>query len=104
MWARITGQQLETELQPAGVVHREYLHRGPAYRRAAFNPHASKLKVVTPSVTPRMEKAYQFAGCWIDACEIGAFPEIATVASQREVLNIVEAAMLLGDNMLDVVG
>lgn len=62
-----------------------------------------KRKVVLPALPPRVEETYNLAGKGIDTCEVRPFVEIAALAGQREVGDVVPAAVLLRDEMLNVV-
>jgi hypothetical protein len=50
-----------------------------------------------------VEEGQKLAADRIHAREVRAFAEIAAVAGQREIVNVVAPAMLFGDDMLDVV-
>jgi len=50
-----------------------------------------------------MKESHELTTNWVHACEIRAFVEITTVAGQGKVVNVVAPAMLLRNNMLDVV-
>jgi len=69
----------------------------------AFDPNAPQEKVLRPVVAPRMKERHELTTNWIHACEIRAFVEITTVAGQGKVVNVVAPAMLLRNDMLDVV-
>ena len=55
-----------------------------------------------PSVASRMKKVLHKAGQGIDTTQIWPLVKIATMACQREVVDVVGAAMLLGNHMLDM--
>jgi hypothetical protein len=75
----------------------------PPHRRTAFNAYAPNQKVLHPQVTSRVKQWRHLARHWVNTGEIGAFLEVAAMACQRQVVNVIAPAMLLGDNMLDVV-
>jgi hypothetical protein len=50
-----------------------------------------------------MEQRRDFSANGVDTRQVRALPEITAMASQRQVLGFVGAAVLLRDNMLDVV-
>lgn len=79
------------------------MHSRAADGRDAFDTDAAKRKVLSPPAAPRMEELHKLASSWVDTCEIGAFSEIATVARQREIIEIVATTVLLRNDMLDVV-
>src|SRR5690348_1384553 len=60
-------------------------------------------RVLIPLLAPRVEDGHNLTTDWVHACEIRALAEIAAVAGQREIVNVVAPAMLLGNEMLDVV-
>jgi len=49
-----------------------------------------------------VKKRDDLARCWIDACEVRAFPKVAAMTRQRKVLGNVAPSVLLRENMLDV--
>jgi hypothetical protein len=59
---------------------------------------------VLPGIAPRVKERSHFFGCGIDTRQVGALSEVAPVASQGEVLDGIEAAMLFGNDVLDAMG
>jgi hypothetical protein len=51
-----------------------------------------------------MEERHDLSANGVDARQVGTLPEITAMASQCQVLAFVGAAVLLRDNVLDVVG
>jgi len=51
-----------------------------------------------------VEKQSRFPAVWINTGKIWAFDQIAMVAGKGEVSTIIRSAVLLRDNMLDVIG
>lgn len=49
-----------------------------------------------------MKEPYDLIGLGIDSCQVGAFAQIAAVACQCQVVRIVRAAVLLCNDVLDV--
>jgi len=68
-----------------------------------FDADAQQDKAFSPAVAPRVEERLDLATHRIDAREIRALQEIAALASQREVIRVVAPAVLLRDDVLDVV-
>jgi hypothetical protein len=50
-----------------------------------------------------MKERHDFSANGVNTRQVGTFLQITTVASQRQVPGFVGTAMLLGDNVLDVV-
>jgi len=65
---------------------------------------ALKQEVLGPLVTSGVKERDNLTADWIHACEIRALLEIAAVAGQRKIVDVVTPAVLLGNDMLDVVG
>lgn len=51
-------KQFQTQFQPAGVVHCQYLHCCPADWRTSLNAQILNQKMLFPSVVSRMEQPY----------------------------------------------
>lgn len=51
-----------------------------------------------------MKEGRNLAAEWIDTREVRSLAKIATVARQREIVDIIAPAVLFGDDMLDVMG
>jgi hypothetical protein len=79
------------------------VHGRPADGRDAFDANAPKQKVLSPLVAPRVKERHELTTDWIHACEIRAVAEITAVAGQGEIVSVVTPAMLLRNDMLDVV-
>ena len=59
-------------------------------------------EVFRPVVSAWMEQTNNLAGVWIDPSDVGPLETIAMDASKREILVIRCAAMLPGDNVIDL--
>ena len=59
-------------------------------------------EVFRPVVSAWMEQTNNLAGVWIDPCDVGPLETIAMDASKREILVIRCAAMLTGDDVIDL--
>ena len=49
-----------------------------------------------------MEQLNRCPGYWVDAREIRAFVQVAELAGERQIFNVVRAAVFSSDNMLDM--
>ncbi len=58
--------------------------------------------MVLPPLTTWMEELDDFLRLGIDTGEIGAFVKVAVDTCESEILDIVGAAMLFGNDVLDV--
>ena len=79
------------------------MHCGATHGRNPLYMGAPKRKVLSPAVTSGVKEGNNLTTDWIHACEIRALLEIAAVAGQRKIVNVVPPAVLPGDDMLDVV-
>jgi hypothetical protein len=59
--------------------------------------------MLSPAVAPGVEEGYKLTADGIHAREVRALAEVAAVAGQREIVNVIAPAVLFGDDMLDVV-
>jgi len=87
----------------ARVIHGEHVDGGATDRRHPLDTYALKQKVLTPPVAPGVEEGHKLTADGIYAREVRALAKIAAMAGQREVVNVIAPAVLLGDDMLDVV-
>jgi hypothetical protein len=96
------GDQAASDLEQEGGIHLQEPYRRAANGGLSFDslPHARE--VLLPEIPTRMKKTRQLSGIRVDTRKIGAFVEIAVDASPGEVLGCVRAAMLAGDDVLDV--
>jgi hypothetical protein len=60
------------------------------------------LKVFFPDIFSWVEQACQAIGVRIATREIGSFEQIAELARQREILQIIRARVLPGNDVLDM--
>jgi hypothetical protein len=91
------------QLNPPGVVHREYVDRCAPDCGNPFDNRSSAAEMIGPGVTPWIKKGDKLPGDRIDAGPVRAFAEIAAVAGKRQVAGIVGPTVLPGDYVLDVV-
>jgi hypothetical protein len=95
--------ELLTQIQPPSVIHREHLNRCASNRSDSFNPHAAYAKVILPLIPARVEDRHDFLGQRVNPRKIRTLSQIATMASQRQVAKFLGPAMLLGNNVFNVV-
>jgi hypothetical protein len=60
--------------------------------------------MILPVVTSGMKQLDYLFRAGIDTCNVGSLAKITAMACEREIVSFIGAAMLLGDNMLDMVG
>src|SRR6185369_2567819 len=90
------------QFQSASVVQIQDVDRGATDRANAHNAHTFDDKVMGPLITPWMKKAGYFTGLGVNSGQIRTLTKIAAVARERQVVGIVGAAVLLRDDVLDV--
>ena len=59
-------------------------------------------KVVLPDIAARVEERRDLASGRVKACEVRAFVAIAVAASQREIVQMRRATVLLSDDVIQV--
>jgi hypothetical protein len=94
---------LGPQFQAAGVIHGEQYHGGATSGRDPLDTHAVKQKMFSPAVAPGVEEGHKLAADGIHSREIRALVQVAAVAGQRKIVNVVAPAVLFGDDRLDVV-
>lgn len=55
-----------------------------------------------PAVAPRVKKGLHFARQRVDATQVGTFVKVAAVAGQREIVSVIESAVLPGNHVLNM--
>jgi hypothetical protein len=83
------------------VVDGKHTDRRSSDRSPSPQTWAVPFKVPSPTVSARIEQAAQGFSVRINAC-VGAFVNIARKTRKSEVLQFSPAAMLLGDNMIEL--
>lgn len=58
--------------------------------------------MVWPAILSRMKEWCHFAGVGVNAAEVRAFVTFTFRAGEHEMLGVIRAAMLSGDDVLDV--
>ena len=63
---------------------------------------AVELEVFAPLVTSGIEEPHDLVRVWITPCQIRALAQIAMVTGEREVFEVIRAAVFAGINVLNV--
>jgi hypothetical protein len=63
---------------------------------------APESEVVRPSVATRMKQRRHLVGQSVDPTQVGTFVKVAAMARQREIIGVIETAMLLSNDVLNV--
>ncbi len=84
------------------MVDVEHSNRGPAGRRLADKNGAEPFEVAIPALASRIVEPNNPSRKRISTAQVRPFSEIASVATPAAVLGSIDAAMLLGEDMLDV--
>ena len=77
-------------------------NRRPAHRGPTDQNRIIPAKVTPPLLTSRVVQPDSFAGPWINTSQVRPFVMIASEAGQSEVGQDSSAAMLLSDNVVDL--
>ena len=83
-------------------IHIQNANRCPANGRLANQVEAIFLEVVFPVLAPRMEQFRHSLGLRVNAGQVRSFVQVAINTRQSQILQIVRAAMNLGDDVLEV--
>jgi len=86
-----------------GQVDGQDRNRRPAHRGPTDQNRTIPAKVTPPLLTSRVVQPDSFAGPWINTSQVRPFVMIASKAGQSEVGQDSSAAMLLSDNVVDLV-
>jgi hypothetical protein len=95
-------QDLGAQFQPSGIIQIQDVDSGPTDGAEARNPGAFDGEVVGPLIAPRVKKPDDLSGLRVDSGQVRAFMKIAAVAGERQIVSIFEAAVLLRDDVLDM--
>ena len=97
-------RRLPAEPDGLGPIDAEHANRDPADRRQPPQPRASPREMILPPVTAGVEERRELPGLLIDARYVWSFIAIAPWAGQAEVIEPRLAAVLLGDDVIDLEG
>jgi hypothetical protein len=85
-------------------IDREHLNCDPANSRLADQFRSGPLKMLTPSVLPRVKQPNEFPSNWISSRNVRTFVAIAVEARKSEVFEGSYTAMLLGNDVIHMKG
>jgi hypothetical protein len=95
-------QKFLSQLQTAGIIQVENLDGSAPRRGQALKICAPERKVGKPLVAPRVKQDLHATRQGVDSTQVGTLVKVAAVASQREIVDIVEPAVLPGNHVLDM--
>ena len=84
---------LRTERELIFGIHIENAYRRSANSRLADNVNAAPRKMIFPSLPSRMKKLRDLIRLRINPCQVRSLVKITVNASQREIVEIVAAAV-----------
>lgn len=93
---------LRTERELILGIHVENANRRPANRRLADNVNATPRKVIFPALPSRMEKFRDLIRLRINPRQVRSLVEITVNAGQRQIVQIITAAMESRKDVFDV--
>ncbi len=104
LWRRHTtnASLRRTEDKLVVQVHVQNSDCGAADSRPADDIDTVPRKMLPPLMTPRVEELGDLVCVGINPRQIGAFTKIAVDAREGQIVRVIEAAVLLGNNMCDV--
>jgi len=94
---------LDAQFQPACIVKIQDLDRCAPDRCQARHARAFEGEMVGPAILPRVKKPGDFCRLRVDSGRVRALSEIAAVACERQIFRIAGSAVLLRDDVLDMV-
>jgi len=94
---------LGAQLQPAGIVEIQHLDRCAANFCEASDAHAFEGKVFGPAIAPRVKELSHLPCLRVDSGQIRALMKVAAVTCESEIIYFIRSAVLLRDDVLDVV-
>src|SRR5262245_17183089 len=99
-WNPTLPEQERTYLHAIRVIHRQQIHgRAPLGREPIELAVRAQRKVISPYVTPGVEKRHEDVGERIERGNVGALLQVATRAAQTEVVGVVWAIVLPSDDV-----
>jgi hypothetical protein len=93
-------QKLLSQLETAGIIQIENLYSSAPRRGQAIC--APEREVVDPLGSPRVKQDLHATRQGVDSTQVGTLVEVAAMASQREILDIIEPAVLPGGHVLNM--
>jgi hypothetical protein len=80
------------------------MNGGAPNRSRFFDAQLNHFKVILRDVEPRITEGRDLAILRIHPCQARAFSQVASMAGQCEIAGFIGASVLLGNNVLDVMG
>src|SRR5262249_5131515 len=94
-------QQL-AQFDAMGGVDVQYIDGGTPTRCQTDQPRPVPFKVTTPALTARIEQHHDATGDHVAAAQIARFAGVAFKTRPSQVVGIVDAVVLLGDDVFDM--
>jgi len=94
-------EEFLSQLDPPRVIQREY-GNGPAGCRQTLNVGTPVHKVIRPPVSPGVKQNLYLTRRRVDSTEVWPFVQIAAMARERKIFDIVDATVLTGHNVFDL--
>jgi hypothetical protein len=95
-------QKFLSQIETAGVIQIENLDGSAPRPGQAFNRCAPECEMVGPSVASRVKQDFHHACQRVDPAQVGTLVQVAAMASQREIADIVEPAVLPGNHVFNM--
>ena len=67
-----------------------------------MNHGIPQFKMLGPCLVTGVEESDKISGEWVEASQVWAFVEVAAMACQSQILQIIRAMVLARDNVLNV--
>ncbi len=83
-------------------VHVQHANGSASDGGFAVEMETAPVKMLSPSVAPRMKQCCHLMGLRVDSSEVWAFVKITVYAGQRQVVQVIGAAVNLRENVFDV--
>jgi hypothetical protein len=84
------------------MVYPEHEYGGPRDGRLTDEDRTLPCEMLGPAILARVKQSHELAGARIQAGDVRAFVAVAVVAGEREVRGDRLAAVLLGDDVIDL--
>jgi hypothetical protein len=96
-------QKFPSQLEPSRIIQPQDFNGCTSRRRQPLDLRSPESEVILPSVTSRMEQILDTAGQRIYPAQIGSLVQVAAMACQCEILQVVGSTVLAGNHMLNMV-
>jgi hypothetical protein len=84
------------------MVDGQYLDCGPTNRGSANEDGTLPAEMVPPFVSPGVKQSHEVAGVWIDTGDVWALEAIIIGTRQSEIAGYCFAAVLVGNDVVDL--